>query len=59
MRIVASIIALLWLLVASALPVSAAEYRKIKVAVLDFQQQGSFETAGVGRIAAEDRKSVV
>ena len=53
MRIVASIIALLWLLVASALPVSAAEYRKIKVAVLDFQQQGSFETAGVGRIAAE------
>lgn len=53
MRLLVTIAALLCLLAASALSVSAAEYRKIKVAVLDFQQQGSFETAGVGRIAAE------
>ncbi len=31
----------------------AAEYRKTKVAVLDFQQQGQFETEGIGRIVAE------
>lgn len=53
MRLLVTIAALLCLLASSTLSVSAAEYRKIKVAVLDFQQQGSFETAGVGRIAAE------
>ncbi len=53
MRVFMTFATLALALIVSILPVSAAEYRKIKVAVLDFQQQGSFETAGVGRIAAE------
>ena len=53
MRVLVIVAALLCMLASSALPVPAAEYRKIKVAVLDFQQQGRFETAGIGRIAAE------
>lgn len=31
----------------------AADYRKIKIAVLDFQQNGAFDSADVGKIVAE------
>lgn len=32
---------------------AASEYRKIKIAVLDFQQNGAFDSADVGKIVAE------
>jgi WD40 repeat protein len=37
----------------SAACVSAAEYKKIKVAVVDFQENGTFDVKDVGKIVAE------
>ncbi|MEI6207126.1 MAG: FlgO family outer membrane protein [Desulfuromonadales bacterium] len=37
----------------SALIANAAEFRKTKVAVVDFQENGTFETKDVGKIVAE------
>ncbi len=53
MRTAVAVILFVIMALVSVLPSSAAEYRKTKVAVLDFQQQGRFETEGIGRIAAE------
>lgn len=53
MRIMLRFLLVLAVGVVCAVPATATEYRKTKVAVLDFQQQGQFETVGIGRIAAE------
>ncbi|NVN99384.1 MAG: hypothetical protein HXX17_08675 [Geobacteraceae bacterium] len=41
------------LFAASAYSAPSSDFRKIKVAVLDFQQNGQFETSDIGKIVAE------
>lgn len=45
--------AMIFLLSVSAYAAPSADYRKIKVAVLDFQQNGQFESNDIGKIVAE------
>ena len=52
-RLILLIIFSLLLPLASLNTAQAAEYRKIKIAVLDFQQNGTFDSADVGKIVAE------
>lgn len=52
MAILRSVLMLL-LVFTLACPAYAADYRKTKVAVLDFQQHGNFSTQDVGKIVAE------
>lgn len=49
-RLILLIIISLLLPLASFSQSQAADYRKIKIAVLDFQQNGAFDSADVGKI---------
>lgn len=53
MRLVLTVVVCILVSLTAASSVSAAEYRKTKVAVLDFQQQGGFANQDVGKIVAE------
>lgn len=52
-RLILLILVALLLALPTAETGHCADYRKIKIAVMDFQQNGTFDTADVGKIVAE------